>query len=124
MPILSNVVRRHPTQIAARVLCYGFLTLGAMGILYPMLLVFGQALSNEYDLRDNALWPSYLFDRNELALKYAFSLSPKKLHLLASRHQQSDWKSHNLLRADAEYFASRPAFFTAQGLSLDAWMTK
>ena len=121
MPILSNVARRHPTQIAARVLCYGFLTFGAMGILYPMLLVFGQALSNEYDLRDNALWPSYLFDRNELALKYAFSLSPKKLHLLASRHQQSEWKSHNLLRADTNYFASRPAFFATTGLSLEAW---
>ena len=59
MPILSRVARRHPTQVAARVLFYALLSFGALGILYPMLLVFGQSMSNAYDLRDNALMPHY-----------------------------------------------------------------
>ena len=121
MPILSRVARNHPTQVAARVLFYTLLTFGALGIIYPMLLVFGQAMSNAYDLRDNALWPRYFFDRNDLALKHVYSLSPKKLHLLASRHRQPGWQSQNLLRADDEFFTSRSAVFAAQGLDLAAW---
>ena len=121
MPILSRVARRHPTQVAARVLFYALLSFGALGILYPMLLVFGQSMSNAYDLRDNALMPHYFFDRNDLALKHVFSLSPQKLHLLASRHRQPGWQSQNMMRATGNYFASRPAAFAAQGLDLAAW---
>ena len=107
-------------MLVAHRLFYALLSFGALGILYPMLLVFGQSMSNAYDLRDNALMPHYFFDRNDLALKHVFSLSPQKLHLLASRHRQPGWQSQNMMRATGDYFASRPTAFAAQGLNLAA----
>jgi ABC-type glycerol-3-phosphate transport system permease component len=99
---------------------YALLTLGALGIIYPFLIVLGQTLSDSFDLRDNAIVPHYLKDRNELALKYVFSFT-KKLDLLASRHNRNSWSNQVHMRDDADFFATRPEAFEAQGLDLDSW---
>ena len=120
MPILSHVVRRHPGQIALRVLIYVLLSLGALGIIYPVLIVVGQTLSDQFDLRDNAIVPDYLRDRSVLALKYVFSFSTK-LDLLASRHNRDEWLSQVQMQNDRDFYPSRPEVFAEQGLSFDAW---
>jgi len=122
MPILSHVARRHPGQIALRVLIYVLLSLGALGIIYPVLIVVGQTLSDQFDLRDNAIVPDYLRDRSVLALKYIFSFSTK-LDLLASRHNRDEWLSQVQMQNDRKFYTSRPKVFAEQGLSFDAWQT-
>jgi len=122
MPILSTVGRRHPSQAITRGIMYVLLTFGATCIVYPILLVLGQATSDDYDLRDNALVPYYLYDRNELALKHVFSFT-EKLHLLASRHHRNAWTSQANMRADTTFYETRPAAFAEQGLNLDARRT-
>ena len=119
MPILSHVGRRHPSQIALRVSIYALLSLGALGIVYPMLIVLGQTVSNAYDLRDNAIVPYYLRDRGELALKYIFSFT-KKLELIASRHNRSAWTSQVRMREDRRFYASRLDRFPDEGLHMEA----
>ncbi len=119
MPILSEVARRHPGQRALRALIYALLTLGALAIIYPVLIVLGQTLSNEFDLRDNAIVPYYLRDRNELALKYIYAFTIK-LDLLASRHHRDQWSTQVSMRGDKEFYATRPQAFAKQGISLDA----
>ena len=119
MPILSVVGRRQPGQRALRLGLYALLTLGAAAVVYPILIVLGQTLSNDYDLRDNAIVPYYFYDRDELALKYVFSFT-RKLDLLASRHNRSQWSSQVTMRGDNEFYASQPAGIAARGLSLDA----
>ena len=119
MPILSVVGRRHPSQAALRLGLYALLTLGAIAIVYPVLIVLGQTLSDDYDLRDNAIVPYYLRDRNELALKYVFSFT-RKLDLLASRHNRSQWSSQVSMRGDKDFYLSQPVAFAAQGLRPDA----
>ena len=119
MPILSSVGRRSRPQAAARVLFYTLLTVGALCIVYPLLLVLGQAMSDRYDLRDNTIVPRYLFDSNELALKHVFSYTTR-LNLLASRHHRNRWTTHPNMREDATFLADQPGVFAGQGLSLEA----
>jgi len=123
MPILGTVGRKHPSQIALRIGIYGLLTMGATAIIYPLLIVLGQTFSDAFDLRDNAIIPYYLRDRNELVLKDIFSMQPKKLTLLASRHNRNEWTSQVRMRDDRTFYATRPATFAAEGLSLDAHET-
>jgi len=122
VPILTRVGRRQPSQRALRVGLYALLTLGALGIIYPLLIVLGQTLSDSFDLRDNAIIPHYLKDRNELALKYVFSFT-KKLDLLASRHDRNSWSNQVRMRDDADFYATLPETLQSQGLNLDAWET-
>ena len=122
MPILSDIGKRSPGQIAVRAGIYLLLTLGALAILYPVLIVVGQTLSDRFDLRDNAIVPYYLRDRNELALKYVFSFS-RKLELMASRHNRNQWTNQVRMRDDKQFYQTRPAALAAQGLSLEAWQT-
>ncbi len=97
MPILSHVGRGSPGQRIARRLFYALLSIGAIGIVYPLLLVVGQAMSDRYDLRDNAIIPACLLDANELALKHVFSCT-HKLPFLASRHHRNLWTTHPDMR--------------------------
>ncbi|MEW6358119.1 MAG: carbohydrate ABC transporter permease [Planctomycetota bacterium] len=120
MPILGKVGQNHPSQIALRLGIYGLLTLGAVCIIFPLLIVLGQTFSDIFDLRDNTIIPHYLRDRNELALKHIFSMAPQKLDLLASRHNRNEWTSQVNMREDHHFYATRPAAFAEQGLSLDA----
>ena len=99
MPLLSSVGRRSRAQVAARAVFYTVLTVGAVCIVYPLLLVLGQAMSDRYDLRDNTVVPRYLFDPNELALKHVFSYTTR-LNLLASRHHRNRWTTHPNMRED------------------------
>ncbi|MHC4201347.1 MAG: hypothetical protein ACYSU0_15260, partial [Planctomycetota bacterium] len=122
MPILTQVGKRQPAQRALRIGLYALLTLGALGIIYPLLIVLGQTLSDSFDLRDNVIVPHYLKDRNELALKYVFS-STKKLDLLASRHNRNSWSNQVRMRDDSDFYATRPEEFESRGLNLDAWET-
>ena len=123
MPILTKVGEKHPAQRIRRAGIYVLLTLGSVCIIFPLLIVLGQTLSDQFDLRDNAVIPYYLRDRSELALKHIFAASPKKLELLASRHNRNQWTSQVGMRADVDFYASRPKTFAAQGLSLDAHET-
>ncbi|NOZ21629.1 MAG: ABC transporter permease subunit [Planctomycetes bacterium] len=120
MPILGKVGRNHPSQIALRVGIYGLLTLGSICIIYPLLIVLGQTFSDQFDLRDNAIIPRYLLDRNELELKHIFAMQPQKLDLLASRHNRNQWTSQVNMRDDRDFYATRPEVFAEQGFSLDA----
>jgi ABC-type glycerol-3-phosphate transport system permease component len=122
MPILSAIGRRSPGQVAIRVGIYALLTLGAGAIVYPVLIVLGQAMSNAYDLRDNAVIPYYLRDRNELALKRIFSFTTK-VDLLAGRHNRNKWSSQTQMRDDATFYDDVPKLLARQGLSLEAWET-
>jgi ABC-type glycerol-3-phosphate transport system permease component len=122
MPILSRVGHRSPAQVFARVLIYVLLTAGALCIVYPFLIVLGQAASNDWDQRDNAAVPEYLYDRNDLALKYVFSRT-RSLNLLASNHRQSAWTSQSAMRADAGFYGRQEREFASQGLPLEAWRT-
>lgn len=123
MPILAHIGRKRPSQMALRVGLYGLLTLGALGIIYPILIVLGQAFSDAFDLRDNTFFPYYLRNRNELALKHIFAMCPTRLEFLASRHNRNEWTSQVRMRGDVNFFATRPTAFAAQGLSLDAHET-
>lgn len=120
MPILSPVGRSSPAQRFARVAIYTLLTGGALCIVYPLLIVLGQAMSNDWDHRDNAVVPDYLLDRNELALKSIFSLN-RNLSLLASNHHLNGWTSQAAMRGDTEFYAQQPAKFAREGLPLDNW---
>lgn len=122
MPILSEVGKRQPGQVALRVGLYALLTLGALAIVYPVFIVLGQTASDRFDLRDNAIVPYYLRDRSELALKHVFSFS-NKLDFLASRHNRDQWTNQVRMREDREFYATRPALFAEQGLSPEAWRT-
>ena len=114
MPILSKIGHRTWNQRLTRGWFYLLLTLGALTILYPMLLVFGQAMSNRFDLRDNALVPRYLFDPNELALKHLFSYS-RRINLVASRHRLNAWSNHGSMKEDTGFLARQPALLADQG---------
>ena len=120
MPILSEVGKRQPGQMAIRISVYALLTLGALGIIYPVLIVIGQTLSDEFDLRDNAVAPFYLFNRNELLLKRVFSYTTK-LELLASRHNRSSWTSQMRMREDSSFYAELPARIKGDGFSMEHW---
>ena len=119
MPVLTRVGRGSPNQVAARAMFYALLTIGAICIVYPLLLVFGQAMSDRYDLRDNRVLPHYFTDRNELALKHIFSYT-KKIHLLASRHHRNEWTTQPNMREDRDFLESQTRLFTEQGFSLTA----
>ena len=106
MPILTRVGRGSPNQMTA---C----------AVFPLLLVFGQAMSDRYDLRDNRVLPHYFTDRNELALKHIFSYT-KKIHLLASRHHRNEWTTQPNMREDRDFFASQANLFAEQGFPLAA----
>jgi ABC-type glycerol-3-phosphate transport system permease component len=116
VPILSRVGWRSPGQIAARTTFYALLGLGAVASIYPLLLIFGQATSDRFDLRDNAILPRYLFDRNELALKHVYSHSPR-LSWLAARHHRVGWTTHPRMRADADFLHELERTVRAQGFT-------
>ncbi len=120
MPILTQVGRRHPAQRVARAAIYTVLALGAVTIVYPILVVLGQTVSDLYDLRDNTVVPRYLYNRNELALKYVFGATIR-LQLMASRHHRNTWTNQMRMREDEAFYDTRPAEFAGQGLNLDAW---
>jgi len=122
MPILSQVGRRSPAQIAARTLIYAALTFGAATIVYPLLIVIGQTLSDQFDLRDNAIVPAYLYDRNELLLKYIFN-ETNRINLLASRYHRNTWTSQTRMRDDHGYYRQSLTGFPERGLNLEAWQT-
>lgn len=122
MPILSHVGRKHPRQIAMRVSIYALLTLGALSIVYPMLIVLGQTFSDSFDLRDNAIIPFYLRDRNELALKHIYA-SSNRVDFLSARHRRKQWKNQAAMRDDMDFYATRPAEYEKEGLNLEAWET-
>jgi len=122
MPILLEVGKRQREQRAIRIGVHALLSLGALGIIYPVLIVIGQTLSNDYDLRDNAVVPFYLRDRNELLLKHIFAFT-RKLDLLAGRHNRNQWTNQMRMRDDRSFYETRPAHFRQQGFSLDAWET-
>jgi ABC-type glycerol-3-phosphate transport system permease component len=119
MPILLEVGKRSRGQRAVRIGIYGLLTLGAIGIIYPVLIVVGQTLSNDYDLLDNAIVPLYLRSRNDLLMKRVYSYA-KKINLLASRHNRNAWSSHIGMRADTGYYRKLPELFEKQGLNVEA----
>ena len=118
MPILSRIGRKRPKHIAVRCGIYFLLTLGAISIVYPMLIVVGQTLSNRFDLRDNAIIPYYLRDRNELLLKHIYAMS-NRVDLLAARHHREKWKNQAAMREDRDYYKTRPDVIRAQGFNLE-----
>ncbi|MBT4816790.1 MAG: carbohydrate ABC transporter permease [Lentisphaerae bacterium] len=120
MPILLEVGKRDRAQRTMRICIHTLLCLGALGIIYPILIVIGQTLSNDYDLRENAVVPYYLRDRNELVLKHIFAFT-NQLHLLASRHNRNAWANHMRMRDDKTFLQTRTDEFAAHGLKLDAW---
>ncbi len=120
MPILSTIGARRPEQIALRAGIYLLLLLGALGIVYPLLVVLGQTFSDRFDLRENAVVPRYLRSRNDLALKRVFS-STARLDLLASRHRRNQWTSPAAMRSDADFYESRPGFLEALGYPQESW---
>ncbi len=121
MPILTNVGQASWGQRTLRAIIYAALLTGAAGIIYPLLIVLGQTLSDNFDLRDNAIVPYYLTDRNELLVKYLFNHEPRSPSLLASRHQRNDWSSQAGMRGDSAYYREQEEELLKQGLALDAW---
>jgi ABC-type glycerol-3-phosphate transport system permease component len=122
MPILPRVGARRPGPLAARGVVYLCLSLGALAIVYPLLIVVGQTLSDSFDLRDNAIVPRYLRDRNDLLLKHIIA-TKRNVQLIASRHHRNDWRNADAMRADTGFYASRPAALTEMGFNFDAWET-
>ena len=120
MPVLSQVGRRSPGQLVVRTAFYALLCSGALAIVYPLALVVGQAVSDRFDLRDNALLPRYLSDRNELALKHVFSHS-RKLTFLASRHHRDQWTTQPNMRADVHFLRDLAELIREQGFGSAAY---
>lgn len=120
MPILTEVGHGRPAQRIVRAAVYALLGLGALTIVYPVFVVLGQTVSDLYDLRDNAVVPRYLYNRNELALKYIFDATIR-LQLMASRHHRNSWTNQMRMREDDTFYDTRPAEFARAGLPLDAW---
>lgn len=118
MPLLTNVGKARRGHKALRLLFYGLLLGGAAGVVFPLLIVLGQTLSDRFDLRDNAIVPRYLFDDNELLLKHIFNDYPQATALLASRHNRDAWSTQAGMRDDAAFLATREEAYRAQGLSL------
>lgn len=119
MPILSRVGRRRPKQVLIRGVFYTALCVGAVVTIYPMMLVFGQAMSDRFDLRDNAVLPRYWFDENELALKHVFSYT-SRLTWLAARHNRPNWTTQPRMREDEHFLEDLQATVRAQGFDPDA----
>jgi len=122
MPILSRTSRRSPGRRAVWTGICAMLALGAAGIVCPVLIVLAQTMSDRYGLRDNAIVPYYLTDRNELALKHVLSFTTR-IDWLAGRHNRNEWTSRAALRDDADFYSTRPAALKQMGLSLEAWQT-
>jgi ABC-type glycerol-3-phosphate transport system permease component len=122
MPILPAVGARRPRAVAVRSIIYLWLSLGAAAIIYPLLIVFGQTLSDSFDLRDNAIVPFYLRDRNDLLLKRIVALN-RNIQLVASRHRRNEWRNEGSMRADTAFYATRPAELAKMGLNEEAWET-
>jgi len=106
--------------MAVRTTIYVLLCLGAMAILYPILIVFGQTFSDKFDMRDNAVAPYYLRDMNDLVLKHLYSMS-QDTHLLAARHRRNEWKNQGAMRADLDFHSSRPSVLAEQGWNIETW---
>ncbi len=121
MSLISTVGNKTLSQKALKIFIYSVLLFGAFGIIYPLLVVLGQTLSDRYDLRDNAIVPSYLTDKNEVLLKHIFNKRPNSMNLLASRHNRNQWGSQSQMRADRKYFEKCEAIIKEQGFSLDNW---
>ncbi len=120
MPILGSVGKKHSSQRAARVGVYALLTLGALAIVFPLLIVLGQTMSDRFDLRDNAIVPCYLYDRGELVLKHIYAKS-NRVDMLATRHHRTQWKNQAAMRDDEAFYVTRASAFNAEGLQLEAW---
>ena len=119
MPILSRIGRKSPKHISVRLGIYFLLTAGALSIIYPMLIVIGQTMSNRFDLRDNAIIPYYLRNRNELLLKHIYSIS-RRVDLLAARHHREKWKNQTSMREDRKYYDTMPDIIRKQGFNIEA----
>ncbi|MDP7132241.1 MAG: hypothetical protein QF437_17235, partial [Planctomycetota bacterium] len=120
MPIISRIGRRQTSQKAMYIGVYVLLTLGAVTIIYPLLIMLGQTTSDRFDLRDNAVVASYLSDRNELSLKNIFAMT-SKLDLLASRHNRNKWSSQTSMRDDGDFSKDCLRKMDELGLSIGAW---
>ncbi|MDP6503758.1 MAG: carbohydrate ABC transporter permease [Planctomycetota bacterium] len=120
MPIISRIGRHQSSQKAMYIGVYVLLTLGAVTIIYPLLIMLGQTTSDRFDLRDNAVVASYLSDKNELALKNIFAMT-SKLDLLASRHNRNTWSSQTSMRDDGDFSKDCLRKMDELGLSIGAW---
>lgn len=119
MPILTRVGRRRPKQVIIRGMFYAALCIGAVATVYPLLLVFGQAMSDRFDLRDNAILPRYWFDNNELALKHIFSYTTR-LTWLAGRHNRASWTTQPRMREDDAFLEDLHETVRRQGFNPSA----
>ncbi len=70
MPILSPIQRRSPGGKALIAGMYFFLTIGAVWMVYPFLLLVSGSIKSEVDVRDFDIFPKYFTDDLALFCKF------------------------------------------------------
>src|SRR2546430_2157457 len=73
MPILSRVGRRSLKMRIAIALVYTALALGAITMLYPLILMISGSVRSDADFYRATPLPEYLYDDNVLWMKYVES---------------------------------------------------
>ncbi len=116
MPILLETTKKNPANIAFKAAIYLLLILGAVFIVYPVLIVVGQTLSNDFDLQDNSIVPRYLYSQNQLLLKNVHSFSDN-LNILAARHHRPEWRNLSGMKNDRDYFQQLTGAIKEKGFS-------
>jgi multiple sugar transport system permease protein len=73
MPIISTIGRRSTRVRLVLAAIYGVLALGALSMLYPLLLMMSGSVKSEADFRSFTPLPQYLWDDELLWMKYVES---------------------------------------------------
>src|SRR3954452_14031543 len=102
MPILARVGRRSVRMRIAVALVYTVLTLGAVTMLYPLVLMLSGSVRSDTDFAWVTPLPEYLFDDHVLWMKYVES----KYGFLpwaeaAQHHTIASWRSVKTPEIDA-----------------------
>ncbi|NIA08013.1 MAG: hypothetical protein GWP14_10355 [Actinobacteria bacterium] len=73
MPVISKIGTRSPKVRMVYGLIYGVLIAGALGMIYPFLLMLSGSVKSEADMLDITPYPRYWFDDTALFRKYVES---------------------------------------------------
>ncbi|MCK4626310.1 MAG: ABC transporter permease subunit [Phycisphaerae bacterium] len=91
MPIIPVVGRKSPGVRALIASIYVFLTIGAITMVYPFMLMISTATTGNADWREFRLIPRYWFDQGERFRKYV--LDKDEIKWTAYAYQHEEWFS-------------------------------
>lgn len=87
MTMIPKVGRKSPRMVATIALLYVVLILGAIGAVYPFLVMLGSSITSGVDLNDYPIIPDYLVSSRALFCKYAEDKYYGNLDLMNSTYR-------------------------------------